>query len=151
MPLDFADLLRRRLVETRQSKHRAAVDGGLPQDAIRSVLNGHSPRLERLEQICDALGLELYVGPPRDTEPSDFDTGKIQIRAGKQTRACARLTDEGQPVEVRQREGVTDHLHPESCAGRCEAAGEALTGARTGRATEHRKVACLECRDRARG
>ena len=66
-------------------------------------------------------------------------------------RACARLTDEGQPVEVRQREGVTDHLHPESCAGRCEAAGEALTGARTGRATEHRKVACLECRDRARG
>ena len=40
-------------------------------------------------------------------------------------RACARLTDEGQPVEVRQREGVTDHLHPESCAGRCEAAGEA--------------------------
>ena len=67
------------------------------------------------------------------------------------TRACARLTDEGQPVEVRQREGVTDHLHPESCAGRCEAAGEALTGARTGRATEHRKVACLECRDRARG
>ena len=69
----------------------------------------------------------------------------------QQTRACARLTDEGQPVEVRQREGVTDHLHPESCAGRCEAAGEALTGARTGRATEHRKVACLECRDRARG
>ena len=66
-------------------------------------------------------------------------------------RACARLTDEGQPVEVRQREGVTDHLHPESCAGRCEAAGEALTGARTGRATEHRKIACLECRDRARG
>ena len=29
-------------------------------------------------------------------------------------------------MEVRQREGVTDHLHPESCAGRCEAAGEAL-------------------------
>ena len=27
---------------------------------------------------------------------------------------------------------LTDHLHPESCAGRCEAAGEALTGARHG-------------------
>ena len=89
MRLDFADLVRRRLVETRKSKHRAAVDRGLPQDAIRSVLNGHSPRLERLEQICDALGLELYVGPARDTEPSDFDAGKIQIRADKQTRAAS--------------------------------------------------------------
>ena len=45
-------------------------------------------------------------------------------------RWCARQTGEGQPVEVRRKEGVTDHLHPESCVGRCEAAGEALTGAR---------------------
>ena len=52
---------------------------------------------------------------------------------------CARLTGGGWPVRVRQEEGVTNHLHPESCAGRCEAAGEALTGARTGRAIEHRK------------
>ena len=67
------------------------------------------------------------------------------------TRACARLTGEGQPVEVRRKEGVTNHFRPESCAGRCEAAGEALTGVRTGRAIEHRKVACLERRDRVRG
>ena len=66
-------------------------------------------------------------------------------------RACARLTGEGQPVEVRRKEGVTNHFRPESCAGRCEAAGEALTGVRTGRAIEHRKVACLERRDRVRG
>ena len=52
---------------------------------------------------------------------------------------CARLTGGGWPVRVRQEEGVTNHLHPESCARRCEAAGEALTGARTGRAIEHRK------------
>ena len=42
-------------------------------------------------------------------------------------------------MEVRRKEGVTDHLHPESCAGRCEAAGETLTGARTDGAIEHRK------------
>ena len=57
---------------------------------------------------------------------------------------CARLTGEGQPVKVRRKEGITNHLHPESCAGRCEAAGEALTGARTGRAIEHRKRERLE-------
>lgn len=67
--LDFAATVRRRLVETRQSKHRAAVDRGLPQDAIRSVLKGHRPRLDRVEEICDALGLELYIGPWRDTGP----------------------------------------------------------------------------------
>ena len=60
---------------------------------------------------------------------------------------CARLTGEGQPVKVRRKEGITNHLHPESCAGRCEAAGEALTGARTGRAIEHRKRERLERRD----
>ena len=60
---------------------------------------------------------------------------------------CVRLTGEGQPVEVRRKEGVTNHFRPESCAGRCEAAGEALTGARTGRAIEHRKRERLERRD----
>ena len=64
---------------------------------------------------------------------------------------CARQTGGGQPVRVRRKEGVTDHLHPESCAGRCEAAGEALTGARTGRAIEHRKHTSLERRDLSSG
>lgn len=89
VPVDFADVVRRRLAETRLSQHRAAVDGGLPQDAIRSVLNGHSPSFQRLEQICDALDLELYVGPPRDPERPDFDARKIPIRDDKQTRAAS--------------------------------------------------------------
>ena len=66
--IDFAEAVRRRLAEKGQSKYRAAVNGGLPQDAIRYVLNGHVPRLNRVEQICRALGLELYIGPPRDVQ-----------------------------------------------------------------------------------
>ena len=31
-------------------------------------MNGHVPRLNRVEQICRALGLELYIGPPRDVQ-----------------------------------------------------------------------------------
>ena len=65
----------------------------------------------------------------------------------KHVLGCARQTGGGWPVRVRRKEGVTNHLHPESCAGRREAAGEALTGARMGRAIEHRKRACLERRD----
>ena len=66
--------------------------------------------------------------------------------AGQHLLGCARQTGGGWPVKVRRKEGVTNHLHPESCAGRREAAGEALTAARMGRAIEHRKRACLERR-----
>ncbi|MCY4602564.1 MAG: helix-turn-helix transcriptional regulator [Acidobacteria bacterium] len=62
--IDFVEAIRRRLAERGQSQYRAALGGGLPQDAIRSVLRGHVPRLSRVEQICRALGMELYVGPP---------------------------------------------------------------------------------------
>ena len=66
--IDFAEAVRRRLAENGQSKYGAAVNSGLPQDAIRYVLNGHVPRLNRVEQICRAIGLELYIGPPRDVQ-----------------------------------------------------------------------------------
>ena len=52
--IDFAEAVRRRLAERGQSQYRAPVNSGLPQDAIRSVLNGHVPRLNRVEQICRA-------------------------------------------------------------------------------------------------
>ena len=44
---------------------RCAKEAGLPGTAIRHVLEGHEPRISRLAEICDALGLELYVGRPR--------------------------------------------------------------------------------------
>ena len=48
--------------------------------------------------------------------------------AGQHLLGCARQTGGGWPVRVRRKEGVTNHLHPESCAGRREAAGEAVQG-----------------------
>ena len=91
---------------------------------------------EPLRGRCDSFVVETDVHYPTDVNLL-WDA----------VRWCARLTGEGQPVEVRRKEGVTNHFRPESCAGRCEAAGEALTGARTGRAIEHRKRARLERRD----
>ena len=76
--------------------------------------------------------------------------GRVGGRCARRWPAPAgvrRQTGGGWPVRVRRKEGVTNHLHPESCARRREAAGEALTGARMGRAIEHRKRACLERRD----
>lgn len=45
--------------------YRAAREARLPENSIRYVLEGHEPRAGRLIEICHALGLELYVGPPR--------------------------------------------------------------------------------------
>jgi phage repressor protein C with HTH and peptisase S24 domain len=43
---------------------------GLPADAVRSILRGEKKSgttLNRAQDVCEALGLELYIGPPRDT------------------------------------------------------------------------------------
>lgn len=45
--------------------HGAAVKAGLPESAIRRLLEGRSPRTRRMMAICEALGLEFYIGPPR--------------------------------------------------------------------------------------
>ena len=69
---EIEDVIRRELERRGTNAYRAAVDAGLPQNAIRSVLRGREPGSERLAEICRALELEFYVGPPRGhhEEPS---------------------------------------------------------------------------------
>jgi len=62
---EIAAVIRRELERRGTNAYRAAVDSGLPQNAIRSVLRGRDPGSERLAEICRALELEFYVGPPR--------------------------------------------------------------------------------------
>ncbi len=50
----------------RRSRAGVATAAGLPRDAIRSILDGHEPKLSRVADVCDALGLEFYIGPPRE-------------------------------------------------------------------------------------
>ena len=61
----LAETIREALSRRGTTPFRAAEDAGLPQDAVQRVLDGHPPRAGRLAAICDALGLEFYVGPPR--------------------------------------------------------------------------------------
>ena len=49
-----------------------ALRAGLPRDAIRRVLKGRDPSLTRAAEICEALGLELYIGPRRS-----FDSARV--------------------------------------------------------------------------
>ena len=60
--------------------YRAAKEARLPENSIRYLLDGHEPRAGRLIEICHALGLELYVGPPRKSaaEAVGADSGWIR-------------------------------------------------------------------------
>ena len=79
--------------------HRAAVGAGLPEDAIRNVLAGHEPKASRLAQICAALGLEFYIGPPRAEVAEGLSSVNLRdLEAG--ARALIRIVIEagGDPI-----------------------------------------------------
>ena len=43
----------------------------MPSNALRHALDGHEPKATRLSEICRALDLEFYIGPPRDQTPAE--------------------------------------------------------------------------------
>ena len=90
----FPAIVQARLDELGTNPFSAEQKAGLPADAIRNVLradNPLGPRLSRVQEVCDALGLELYIGarrPPADASPlpeDDFASIprlEVQLSAG---------------------------------------------------------------------
>lgn len=62
---DLPAIVRRELQRRGTNPFRAAVEARLPGNAIRYVLEGREPKVGRMAEVCDALGLEFYIGPPR--------------------------------------------------------------------------------------
>ena len=48
--------------------YRAAQKAGLPDNAIRYIIEGRQVKISRLSEVCEAIGLEFYVGPPRGND-----------------------------------------------------------------------------------
>ncbi len=65
---EIARVVRKRLKQQGRAPYRAALDAGLPDNAIRYVLEGRAAKSDRLIEIARALGLEFYFGPPRLAE-----------------------------------------------------------------------------------
>ncbi|MFZ5749877.1 MAG: S24 family peptidase [Pseudomonadota bacterium] len=77
----LARLVHERLEELGTNPFALEKSAGLPEDAIRGVLRGSlksGTTLNRAQQICEALGLELTIGPPRAEAPA------AEIRKGGQ-------------------------------------------------------------------
>jgi len=73
----FGDIVAQRLKALNTNAYAAETSAGLAADAIRNVIRSEKrsgPTLSRVEEICAALGMEFYIGPPRDTGPIEHMT-----------------------------------------------------------------------------
>ena len=99
-PQKIQTLVRERLESMGSNPYRAATDAGLPAHAIRFVLDGHEPKVGRAAEICRALGLEFYIGPPRQDTGSakisidEPDAGKLNEGFVKMAAQADALRDE---------------------------------------------------------
>ena len=92
----FADAVNARLEELGRNAFAVEKAGGLPVDAIRSVIRDDEkravPRISRAKEICDLLGLEFYIGPPREITPApevDLDGSRFATVARHDASASA--------------------------------------------------------------
>tara|TARA_R110002020_G_scaffold157241_12_gene339871 strand:+ start:4422 stop:5138 length:717 start_codon:yes stop_codon:yes gene_type:complete len=72
----FQELVAARLAELGLKPSAAEAALGLKTDSLRNLFRENPgkagprrPRIDTAEEICRALNLEIYVGPPRDTGP----------------------------------------------------------------------------------
>ncbi|RJE87392.1 S24 family peptidase [Paracoccus onubensis] len=69
----FHEIVQARLDELGENPFAMANKASISYDKLRSVLRNDGrrtdPKLEKAREICAALGLELYIGPPRETGP----------------------------------------------------------------------------------
>jgi len=71
MDKPFSEIVSARLSALETNAFAVEKQHGLKSDTIRSVIRTDqrraTPNIDRAKEICDALGLEFYIGPPRET------------------------------------------------------------------------------------
>ena len=87
-----------------------ALRAGMPVRSLQNVLDGHVPSITRAEEICDALGLELYIGPPRSagSEISGVPDapGLVPVTDRRVAAMLGALADEYQAMNPHGREAL---------------------------------------------
>ena len=94
-PQEIATAIHRELSRRGTTAYRASLDAGLPGNAIRYALEERATKSDRLAEICDALGLEFYIGPPRPAPPGEEAGGSPPIPLPdleRSTQSLVRLT-----------------------------------------------------------
>ena len=69
---DIARALQAHKEDSGVSHCPVAARAGEPTHGLTAILDGHAPSVDRAADICDALGLEFYIGPPGTLEQIPF-------------------------------------------------------------------------------
>ena len=95
-----------------ESYRSIAMRAGIPVRSLMGILEGHAPSIERAAEVCDAIGLELYIGPPReigDSQPSQHapDAGNDRVRDRSSTPdvsgiVCTALSEDRRLTDIVQ-------------------------------------------------
>ena len=74
--MTYADALLEALAQSGRSGRDVSIDAVGHESAIRSLKRGLDLRVSTIQALCRVLGLEFYVGPPRETGegPSQSET-----------------------------------------------------------------------------
>ena len=68
----FHEIVLSRLDELGENPFSMAAKSGVSYDKFRNVLRNDArradPKVETAREICRALGLEFYIGPPREAD-----------------------------------------------------------------------------------
>ena len=102
-------IIRQELKRRGMTAYRAALTAGLPENAIRYVLEGREPKAGRLAEICAALDLEFYVGPHRN--PAENASRQVNKELEKAIQRTEKFLD--QLKEAKTADDLTD---PEALA-----------------------------------
>ncbi len=83
---------------------RFAKDHGFSINALRYILEGRPPSSRRLAEVCEALGLEFYVGPPRVPAGSRVTVKQLAGELDRLARAARRIAEESEegPTQIDQ-------------------------------------------------
>lgn len=105
---NFSEVVSKRLDELGQKVGTVERSAGLKTDTIRNILRSSSatgPHFSTAREICNALGLEFYIGPPREIEPppeTEVDGDRFAAVARHDAQAAAGggfINFDGPPID----------------------------------------------------
>lgn len=76
---DLVGLIDEALERRGWSARRASIEATGAAHLVARIRRGQDPSVSRLLALCDVLGLECYVGPPRTVRGVDLDVGRLAL------------------------------------------------------------------------
>ena len=76
---DLIKLIDAALLERGWSARQASIEATGSAHLVARMRRGQEPGVRRLKALCEVLGLEFYIGPPRTVGRVDLDVGRLAL------------------------------------------------------------------------